>query len=84
MSVRFTLGCAISGQATNDPKADIDSAADCAEVFTMRTLVNEKLGTVPLYRNNQLMRLGWKAFLPHSLLFVVLVSGYLMATRYGE
>jgi NADH-quinone oxidoreductase subunit H len=50
----------------------------------MRTLVNEKLGTVPLYRNNQLMRLGWKAFLPHSLLFVVLVSGYLMATRYGE
>jgi NADH-quinone oxidoreductase subunit H len=26
------------------------------------------------------MRLGWKVFLPVSLLFVVLVSGYLMAT----
>jgi NADH-quinone oxidoreductase subunit H len=29
------------------------------------------------------MRLGWKVFLPVSLLFVVLVSGYLMFTRYG-
>jgi NADH-quinone oxidoreductase subunit H len=26
------------------------------------------------------MRLGWKVFLPISLLWVILVSGYLMAT----
>jgi hypothetical protein len=40
--------------------------------------------TVPRYRYDQLMRLGWKIFLPISILWVVLVSGYLMLTRYGS
>jgi NADH-quinone oxidoreductase subunit H len=39
--------------------------------------------TVPRYRYDQLMRLGWKIFLPISILWVVLVSGYLMVFRYG-
>jgi len=34
--------------------------------------------TFPRYRYDQLMRLGWKVFLPFSLFYLVLVAGVLM------
>ena len=35
-------------------------------------------GTFPRYRYDQLMRLGWKIFLPLSILWVVLTAGFLI------
>ncbi len=36
-------------------------------------------GTVPRYRYDQLMRLGWKIFLPFSLVWVIFIAGILLA-----
>jgi NADH-quinone oxidoreductase subunit H len=51
----------------------------CA-VFFMFAMVK---AFVPRYRYDQLMRLGWKVFLPISLGMVVLVAGVLQFTGWG-
>jgi NADH-quinone oxidoreductase subunit H len=45
-------------------------------VFFMFAMVK---AIVPRYRYDQLMRIGWKFFLPISLLWVVVTAGYLLA-----
>ena len=54
-----------------------------AKTFFFFFMFSWVMATVPRYRYDQLMRLGWKVFLPMSLLFVFLISGWLMLTRYG-
>jgi NADH-quinone oxidoreductase subunit H len=51
-----------------------------AKIFFFFFLFSWVMATVPRYRYDQLMRLGWKVFLPLSLFFVFAVSGWLMAT----
>src|SRR6201991_414973 len=38
---------------------------------------------VPRYRYDQLMRLGWKVFLPTSLLWVLITAAYVVYIRHG-
>ena len=49
-------------------------------VFFMFAMVK---AIVPRYRYDQLMRLGWKVFLPISLVMVVVVAGVLQYTGYA-
>ncbi len=49
-------------------------------VFFMFAMVK---AFVPRYRYDQLMRLGWKVFLPLSLAMVIVVAGVLQVTGWG-
>jgi NADH-quinone oxidoreductase subunit H len=51
-----------------------------AFLFFMMAMVK---AIVPRYRYDQLMRLGWKVFLPLSLLWVVLTAAYVLFIRHG-
>ncbi|HEX8442743.1 MAG TPA: NADH-quinone oxidoreductase subunit NuoH [Allosphingosinicella sp.] len=52
-----------------------------AKIFIFFFIFSWVKATVPRFRYDQLMRLGWKIFLPISLIWVFLVSGYLMLTK---
>ena len=49
-----------------------------AFLFFMMAMVK---AMVPRYRYDQLMRLGWKVFLPTSLIWVVLTAGWVLFVR---
>jgi NADH-quinone oxidoreductase subunit H len=55
-------------------------ALKCLLVFFMFALVK---AFVPRYRYDQLMRLGWKVFLPLSLAMVAIVAGVLQLTGWA-
>ena len=54
-----------------------------AKIFMFFFIFSWVKATVPRYRYDQLMRLGWKIFLPLSLFLVFAISGWLMLTRYA-
>ena len=54
-----------------------------AKIWCFFFLFSWVKATVPRYRYDQLMRLGWKIFLPLSLFWLFLVSGVLMVLRVG-
>lgn len=49
-----------------------------AKIIVVLTLFIWVRATFPRYRYDQLMRLGWKVFLPFSLLWVVLTAGVMI------
>jgi NADH-quinone oxidoreductase subunit H len=51
------------------------------KIFIFFFLFSWVKATVPRFRYDQLMRLGWKIFLPISLLWVFLISGFLLLTN---
>jgi len=55
-------------------------AGKCIFVFFLFAMAK---AMVPRYRYDQLMRLGWKVFLPLSLLMVVVVAGFLQSQSSG-
>jgi len=53
-----------------------------AKVFFFFFLFAMVKAMVPRYRYDQLMRLGWKVFLPTSLLWVVVTAGWVLVFRH--
>jgi NADH-quinone oxidoreductase subunit H len=54
-----------------------------AKIFLFFFIFSWVKATVPRFRYDQLMRLGWKVFLPISLIWVCLVSGILVFFPFG-
>jgi len=55
------------------------------KMFLVFVLIAAVKAMVPRYRYDQLMRLGWKVFLPLSLLWVLIISGWLVLSgKFGS
>jgi NADH-quinone oxidoreductase subunit H len=53
------------------------------KVFFIFFMIAMAKAMVPRYRYDQLMRLGWKIFLPISIAMVVIVAGFLQITGWA-
>ena len=62
------------------PDSPLWLVAKMAVVFFLFSMVK---AIVPRYRYDQLMRLGWKVFLPMSLIWVVIVAGFAQYEAFG-
>jgi NADH-quinone oxidoreductase subunit H len=51
----------------------------CAKAFMILSLFIWVRGTFPRYRYDQIMRLGWKVFIPLTLVWLVLVAGVMQS-----
>jgi NADH-quinone oxidoreductase subunit H len=50
-----------------------------AKMFAINSLFIWVRGTFPRYRYDQIMRLGWKVFIPVTLIWLVLVAGVMQS-----
>ena len=72
------LAAAVRHRAVQlDPRSDLVLLKICLCLFVFLWV----RATFPRYRYDQLMRLGWKVFLPFSLFWLVLTAGVLIAVR---
>ena len=71
------LAAAVPGPAVHLDPGRIWFLLKCLFIFFLFAMVK---AIVPRYRYDQLMRLGWKVFLPLSLAMVAIVAGMLQYT----
>ena len=74
MSVKRCFRFEINKEIISSKKTNIIDNFNNIYLFLLFALIK---AIVPRYRYDQLMRLGWKVFLPFSLVYLVLTASFL-------